>query len=429
MQFASPHILSSPALLGALLLMATACDRAENGPPDTSVGLMAEATVPVGDADLVVDAVAQDEPIEPWQGHLLDLAFDSASKMPVDPHVKSRSRAQERVFDACIEMGLHDRALRYADQIGNWRKGAAYAIYVAHCAKSELPCDSERYLAMAREISAQTEGWRSDRIKNEIAAAHAWLGDSTKAEAFSSDLDESETGRINSVLALTSEEEDFEERLNQIVLLSGTGNFDLAKHALFSGVALHRRYYSAPERRDLVERVIGESWAKTPYNIRAEVLTGMAETALANGDSENALRLVGSAREMIAERTWNPDDYLPLCGPISAITYLAGDTRGGLELASEAIDYYEDRVRLVPNIYVAETLRPIAESYVRMGRSEEAMALYRRVLEAGVDNPNSVPRAEDLAETCTSMALYGVQPPRDLMDRMDSMQAELGSPW
>lgn len=413
----------------AFLLAPLSCERLEHEaagdiPPDT--GETADSPEAQG---ILNPQQAQDEPIEDWQADLLDLAFDSASAMPLDPHIKTRSRAQELVFKASLDMGLHERALRYAEQIDNWRRGASYAAYVAHCAKNGVPCDSLRYLSLAREIAGQAEGWRADRVKNEIAAAHAWLGDSDEAEALSSNLDESETGRIDTIFAQTSDEDDFDARLEQISTLSATGNFDLVRHALFSGVALHARYYASPEKRARVEQVINDSWAKTPYNIRAEVLTAMAENALSNEDSDNALRLANSAREMIAERTWNPDDYLPLSGPIAAISYLSGDRAGGLALASESIEYYEERTQLVPNIYVAETLRPIAEAYMRMGMPDEAMALYRRVIESGVDNPNSVPRAEDLSETCTSMARHEFRPPSDLLERMNAIKADLGAPW
>ena len=61
--------------------------------------------------------------IEDFQHQLIDLAFESASLIPVKPHIKDRSRKQEEVILACIELGLPNKALGFIPQIENWREG------------------------------------------------------------------------------------------------------------------------------------------------------------------------------------------------------------------------------------------------------------------------------------------------------------------
>src|SRR5262245_33770520 len=75
-----------------------------------------------------------DEPIAPFRGELLDIAFRAASAFPVDPHIKNRSRAQEAVVKTALELGQPQRALVETEQIDNWRRGACYAELAFYCA-------------------------------------------------------------------------------------------------------------------------------------------------------------------------------------------------------------------------------------------------------------------------------------------------------
>ena len=63
------------------------------------------------------------------------VAFAAASAMPLNPHIKNRSRAQEVVVAACLELDQPQRAQRYIEQIANWRRGAGYADLAFHQAQ------------------------------------------------------------------------------------------------------------------------------------------------------------------------------------------------------------------------------------------------------------------------------------------------------
>src|SRR5262245_54547858 len=60
-------------------------------------------------------------PLATFQGELLDFAFDVATAIPIQPHIKDRSRAQEQVVAACLELNLRQRAQGYIERIDNWR--------------------------------------------------------------------------------------------------------------------------------------------------------------------------------------------------------------------------------------------------------------------------------------------------------------------
>src|SRR5262245_27591540 len=77
------------------------------------------ATTPADGANAPA-AAAADAPLTIDQAELLDLAMQSAAKMPLNPHIKNRSRAQEAVVDACLKLGQPARALAGIEDIANW---------------------------------------------------------------------------------------------------------------------------------------------------------------------------------------------------------------------------------------------------------------------------------------------------------------------
>ena len=64
-----------------------------------------------------------------------------------------------------------------------------------------------------------------------------------------------------------------------------------------------------------------------------------------------------------------------------------------------------------------------------MGEQAAAFRTYALAVEAGIDNPNSRPRAEDLSATCRSMALHDVRPDAQLWARIRQVSEGLGPPW
>src|SRR6185503_20684098 len=61
------------------------------------------------------------EALAPYQAELLDLAFETVSKMPAVPHIKNRTRAQEEIVEAALALGQPKRARAFSDRIENWR--------------------------------------------------------------------------------------------------------------------------------------------------------------------------------------------------------------------------------------------------------------------------------------------------------------------
>ena len=64
-----------------------------------------------------------------------------------------------------------------------------------------------------------------------------------------------------------------------------------------------------------------------------------------------------------------------------------------------------------------------------MGNRDRALELYRGAVEAGLDNPNSRPRADDVSATCLSLAKHGLEPGSELLGKIEAIVKGLGDPW
>src|SRR5688572_20223021 len=94
-----------------------------------------------------------DSELSPFQGALIELAFESAAAIPITPHVKDRSRSQEIVVEVCLQLNQPQRALRYIEQIVNWRRGIGYADYALYCTEHGDADKSENALNLAIEVA------------------------------------------------------------------------------------------------------------------------------------------------------------------------------------------------------------------------------------------------------------------------------------
>src|SRR5262245_55668849 len=171
-----------------LLGVSAGCDRQADA--DAPAKTVSAATEPTPDA-----------PVAAFQNELLDIAFKVATAIPVDPHIKDRSRAQEAVVSACLELKQPQRALEYIKKIEDWRQGAAYADLAFYYAQHGKTDQLERYLDRAGEIANDAEDWRRDRIKVKIARVHALLGDAAKAAQLEAGVENAETGKVDAVRA------------------------------------------------------------------------------------------------------------------------------------------------------------------------------------------------------------------------------------
>jgi len=342
-----------------------------------------------------------DSPLEAYQRELLEIAFKAACAIPSDPHLKSRSQAQAGVVTACLALNQPQRALGYIERIDDWRRGTAYADLAMHCLERGFTTNVEAYLGRALKIAEGAADWRKDRIVGQVAGVRAMSGPVT----------------------------DFNAEMATLAKMVSSQQFDALKEALGTYVRIFNRVYSDIERRTQVEQCIRASWDKTPGFVRLGLLMDMIEHCLAHSDRTKALDLVKEAREIADSASWQPTIEIPLKAKLARLRFLAGDPERAKEEAKEALESFEAKRDRIANVYRAQTLRPIAEAYRAMDEPDRACDLYVRALEAGMENPNSRPRAEDLAATCCSMAVHGTEPSPALLGRIREILDGLGDPW
>ena len=353
-----------------------------------------------------------DKPLAAYQNELLDLAFAMASAIPVKPHIKDRSRAQEGDVAASLKLDQPRRALGLIEKIDNWRRGVGYADLAFYCAMHGYTAEVQRYLDFAMQISESAEDWRRDQIRIKIADTHTLLG---------------QTGQY--VMGLSDAESGFEEQLNNLDTLLVSGNFDIVKNALKACANLFNHFYDDAGRRLLAEEKIKVSWGALPVFMRVDLLTEMAGFALDHTDQAKALELINEAQNFMDGAQWPPEHRISLMSKLVTLRFRAGDRQKAGADADAMLALFDSQRDKIVNVDRAGALRPLAEAYQSMGNTATALAVYKRAVEEGIENPNSRPRAEDLSATCLSMALHKVEPDAELWTRIRQINEGLGDPW
>lgn len=383
-----------------------------------------------GDSDEDDLGRLKEAPLEPYQDQLLEIAIEACSKMPLVPHHKNRARVQEHVVVKCLELDQPQRALRYLKQIKNWRRGACYADLAFYTVRHGSTTDVQMYLDLAHLLSEEEADWRRDRIRVKIAKTNVLLGRHRDAARMEEGVEDSESGKVDAARAMTLEEAQFEGHLHKLEVGLATQNFDLIRNALGACAEMFNRFYHDAERRSLVEDKVMESLETMPAQVRIETLSQMAEFAIDHEDQVKALELVNEAHQYVGEAMrWRLKDRIQLMGQLARLRARAGDKEGARRQADAALELFKSNRDSIVNIYRAEGLRRVAEAYQALGDAPAALEVYRLAIEEGVANPNSRPRAEDLAKTCSSMAVVGAEPDADLWARIRQINEELSDPW
>ena len=364
------------------------------------------------------------------QDRLLDMAFDVAGRIPVQPHIKDRARAQEAVIAACLDLDRMDKAAAYIGQMdATWRKGAAHADIAAHLAKAGDAAEAKRHLDRAGAIARDQEDWRRDRIRVRMARAHLILGQADKARELSTGVEDSEKGKLEGASPRELSREDLDAFLRTVRERIEAAQFDPLKNALHSCVELHGKSYLDAPRRRLLEEAVQAGLVKMPVFIRIDLLLGLAANAVAHDGTAHALEFVNQAQSLVDDATW-PAYFSPIVkARVAAMRFRAGEADAARQAVGEALARFKAERDQIVNIDRAEALAPVAEAYCTMGDGAAALAVYRLAIEESVENPNSRPRAEDLSMLCRSMALQSFEPDAAMWTRLAELSQQLGDPW
>lgn len=363
------------------------------------------------------------------QQDLLDLAFETATAIPIHPHIKDRAKAQQEVVSACLDLGDPQRALAYADQIENWRRGMGYADVAFHYAQQGNEKDALRQLGAAERIAEETEDWRRDRIRVRIAQTHAWLGRTDLAAEYETGVEPAEEGKVDAIRAMRLDDATFDEQTADLDALIAAGHFDSTHNALKAYVEIFRTFYMNSERRAFAEERIKSSWGPMPVFVRFSLLLDLAEAALEHTDPHKAGALAEEAQAILDAHHWPLENRMPMAARLVMLRHRSGAVEQARSDADALLAVFEAEKETIVDIWRGGALRPLAEAYQAMGDASAARAVYHRAIEEGNRNPNSRPRAEDLAATICSMARSGAEPDSAIWDHLRQSREGLSEPW
>jgi hypothetical protein len=211
--------------------------------------------------------------------------------------------------------------------------------------------------------------------------------------------------------------------------LIATGDFDLLKNAIDAYAQLFNRFYDDVDRRTVVEQKVRSFLSKAPITLRIEMLVKLANFALERGDKSKGIELVNEAQAIFDGLRWTADQQVVIGARLAGLRGRAEDTaRARTDADVARALFHAEREKIITTDRAA-ALRSIAEAYHWIGDAHASLEVYRTSLEEGATNPNSRPRALDLAATCRSMALHGVEPDAELWGRLRQVGEGLGQPW
>jgi hypothetical protein len=382
----------------------------------------------------VAESVVADAPLEPFREELLDLAFEVASSLPLEPHVKTRSRAQDDLVATCLALDLPRRALRYADGIRNWRRGSCYADVALYLVRRGETAGVQACLDLAERVARapadpDEQAWRRDRILAKLAAAYVLLDLDERAAGLSAGLVPSEEARVVEARAVAGGAEAVDVHVAMLADAVKAGTFDLVRHALDACAQLIDAQYDDEPLRARLEAAVRDTWRKMPRTVSLELQFRLAHGALDHDDPATARAWIAEAEGAMEGVPFRAETGVPLDARLAGLLHRAGETARARALADEALATFGRETETIADVFRGEVLRPLAETYRDMGDDEMALRVYRLAVEHGALNPNSRPRAEDLAATCGSLARSGLQPDAALHARLLAIRDGLGDPW
>ncbi len=393
----------------------------------------------------LVDEPLVDEPLGPARERLLEVAFEAASEIPAMPHIKTRSRAQELVVVARLELDQPHRARSAIERIDNWRRGTGYADLALYSARKGDEREARRHLAQAVQMSdtmateaymeAANEGiegaqaWRRDRIRAKVACAQLLLGEAEQAAATAANLERSEAAPVVAMRAKLAGASAFEDQPRLLQQAAEAGSLEEIQNALVSGIEVYQAIYADQVKRLQLELALEACIHRAPPRVRVDLYARLADCALAHGDAQKALELVNDARFASEVGEWRPEDGIAIAVRLAQLRFRAGEREQSRAELDAALATFEASLDEISDLDRADTLCPIAAAYRSMEDPGAALGVYRRAVEEGARNPNAVPRAEDLVATLTSMALHGVEPDAALWEHVMEIRRGLREPW
>ncbi len=408
-----------------LMILFTVCASALGAEGATNANTNATKQETVG----VTASAAQNQLISAARARLLDLGRDAADAIPTDPHERDRARVQEVVARAAVALGDVARGEDFATNITTWRRGVVYSDLAVSAAKAGDRVSAERFIARAESLGPRVLDWQRDRIRVGVAQAEALLGEADRVRDLEALVGDAERGKITATRAATATPEQFAAILEDIRKSVASGSLDATINALEACVQLATMLDGDEVRWSEIESVFTAANGKIARELYIHALLRLADVRLDDGAKTAAVALIERARAVRDEVRWAPESELPITAALARRIARAQGDDAGVSALETGIAAFKANEEAVANVFRAQALRPAAEAFVAFGARDRAVEIYRWAIEAGALNPNARPRAEDLAQTCASLAISGTEPDEAMWTRLAAIRAGLSTPW
>ena len=233
--------------------------------------------------------------LAPFRTELLDLGFDAACAIPVNPHDRDRARVQEAVALSAAELGLVTKAAGMANRIENWRKGSVFGELAIASARDGRREAAMTFAKFAESSLGAAQRWQQERVRVKIAQAHALVGEGDEAKRLERGVGEPEQGKVAAALASKLPIERLDEILADAEKMVETKNFDLAANALSMCAEVAVRLKGDDARWARVESIAERASASVARDIQIRSILRFAEIRAAQGSDAAARALISKA--------------------------------------------------------------------------------------------------------------------------------------
>ena len=366
---------------------------------------------------------------------LLRIGFDGASAMPEYSNAKDRARAQAIVVRGALDADLVDLAAELSMRTAEWRGADAMVLVAERYVKDGKPDKAREFALRAKDSMEQRHekgelDWAYERVLTGVGIVYLRLGDMDQAGRYLRSTQPGEIARFQTALAQVQSPERFPLQAEAFDKAIAANNFELARGAVEGYLSwLERLPNDDPARRERILSAVSGALPKFPADARERLMERTAEVLAKQADIAGARGWLAQAGTVLAATGLQEEDITPAKCDLAAVRARIGDRDEALaDLDAAKRDYLERRFR-IQSPFRARSARALAEGYAAVGDLDSAVNCYQSALSDGIVNPNSCPRAEDLAATCASIARSGVPVPDDVQDRIKRIRVDFRDPW
>jgi tetratricopeptide (TPR) repeat protein len=358
----------------------------------------------------------------------LDWAFRFASA--IDPDPKDKARAQESVIRDLADAGELEGALRWAEQVEDWRQGVLFADLATAYAKAGRKDEAHKLVMRAEEVRGTIKGWQNPRISAHVAQAQAHLGRMEESRRIAAELiahdGQQYLGRsVATIATALAANGQFEQAREELAKLADSRDIYETWWRTAAFVSLAREEsLTEKQRLDFLIEARRSADGIDGWK-RAEALASIAEELVRLEETKQARKTLREADELI----------LPLSDKLSVKALLltslarpwakAGDADHARELLARA----EPLVVNALNIDQPAVWAAIAGGYTVSGDGREAARVYGTALDAAGSLVNARPRALAVVTICRSMGRHGVTVDAATEARLQELFDGLRKPW